>query len=133
VLDVTNGGAVNAGGGTTVGPNGTIMGDGTITTPTLINNGTVTPTAPNGIAGTLTSSATKNAFLVPTVDPNLTDLIKPVEVWFSLANTQRFNIQNRLDDIIAGSTGFVSNVTYPKPPPNGKELVEGKGVLENGY
>jgi hypothetical protein len=47
-----------------------------------------------------------------------------------LANTQRFNIQNRFDDIVAGSTGFVSNVSYPKPPPTGKEIVEGKGVVD---
>jgi T5SS/PEP-CTERM-associated repeat protein len=247
-VDISNGGVVIADGGTNVGPNGTLMGDGTITTPTVINNGTVMPTGPNGTPGTLTdngnyqqdptgtldigiggkqssqndklaidgnakldgtldlnslnnfhassgdtfqvisttgstrgkfnqtidtlnttgltrteivasngvvitylrpapspaaltlsttnpapstlTNATINAFLVPIVDPNVTDLITPIEVWFSLANTQRFNIQNRFDDIVAGSTGFVSNVSYPKPPPTGKEIVEGKGVVD---
>jgi hypothetical protein len=37
------------------------------------------------------------------------------EIWFSGANTQRFNIENRLDDFIAGSTGFVSNVNSRSP------------------
>jgi len=53
-LDITDGGATTAKGGTTVGPTGTIMGNGTITTPTLINNGTVAPSGPNNTAGTLT-------------------------------------------------------------------------------
>ena len=53
LLDVTDGGAVTAKGGTVVGPNGTVMGDGTITTPMLVNNGKVTPTGPNGTPDTL--------------------------------------------------------------------------------
>jgi hypothetical protein len=71
-----------------------------------------------------------NAILVPALNPNVQQLATPFEVWFSVANTQRFNIQNRFDDIIAGSTGFVSNVSYRKPPPTGKEIVEAKGVVE---
>jgi outer membrane autotransporter protein len=244
VLDIADGGKVTADGGTTVGPNGTIMGDGTITTPTLTNDGLVMPTGPNGTPGTLTENGNyqqgsngkldigvggnqssrsdellingtanlngtleltplnnfhptsgttfeilhaangvngnfsqvadtlntsgltrveiltpngvvisylalgvaplilttstpvpatltnANAILVPALNPNLQQLSTPFEVWFSLANTQRFNIQNRFDDIIAGSTGFVSNVSYPKPPPTGKEIVEGKGAVE---
>lgn len=43
-----------ADGSTTVGPNGVLMGDGTIITPTLINNGTVMPIGPGGAPGTLT-------------------------------------------------------------------------------
>jgi outer membrane autotransporter protein len=248
ILDLSNGGAVTANGGTTVGPNGIIIGNGTITTPTLSNNGRVAPSGPNNTPGTLNingnyqqgptgvldaevggpkpsqtdqlkvtgtatlngtlaltslnnfhpssgetfqvlfatggtkgkfnktidtlnttgltrteivtpngvvitylrpaptpttptitttnpmpsklTAAQRNAFLVPILAPNVTDLVTPVEVWFSLANTQRFNIQNRFDDIIAGSTGFVSNVSYPKPPPTGKEILEGKGAVD---
>jgi hypothetical protein len=51
---VSDGGAVTAKGGAEVGPNGTVMGDGTLTTPVLINNGKVTPTGANGTPGTLT-------------------------------------------------------------------------------
>jgi hypothetical protein len=54
LLDVSDGGDVTAKGRTMVGPNGTVMGDGTIATPMLINNGKVTPTGPNGTPGTLT-------------------------------------------------------------------------------
>ena len=49
-----------ADGGTTVGPNGIIMGNGTITTPTLTNNGVVMPTGPNSTPGTLTIMETIN-------------------------------------------------------------------------
>ena len=52
-LDVIDGGAVTANGGTTVGPNGTVTGDGTITTPTLVNNGTVAPAGANNTPGTI--------------------------------------------------------------------------------
>ena len=246
-----------ADGGTTVGPNGIIMGNGTITTPTLINNGTVIPTGPNNTPGTLTidgnyqqgpggtldtevsgpqssradqlkvtgtatlngtlaltssnnfhpspgdtytlviagggakgnfsqvvdtlnttgltradvvtpngvlvsylrpaptpvpspgappsgpatvtlsatkplpttplTNGQKNVILVPILNPDVEQLAAPFDIWFSLANTQRFNLEARFDDVIAGSTGFVSNVTYPTPPPTGKEVTEGKG------
>jgi len=71
-----------------------------------------------------------NGFLVPALDPTAEQLSSVFEIWFSNANTQRFNVQNRFDDIVAGSTGFVSNVSYPKPPPTGKEVTEGKGGVE---
>jgi T5SS/PEP-CTERM-associated repeat protein len=54
ILNLTDGGAEIANGGTTVEPNGMVTGDGTITTPTLINNGVVAPTGPNSTPGTLT-------------------------------------------------------------------------------
>jgi T5SS/PEP-CTERM-associated repeat protein len=54
VVDVADGGVIVADGSTTVGPNGTLMGNGTITTPTLINNGIVMPSGPGGTPGTLT-------------------------------------------------------------------------------
>src|SRR5208282_3482279 len=53
-LNITDGGAVISDGGTTVGPMGTLTGNGTITTPTLVNNGTVAPAGPNNTTGTLT-------------------------------------------------------------------------------
>ena len=69
-------------------------------------------------------------FLVSALDPTAEQLSSVFEISFSGANTQRFNIQNRFDDIVAGSTGFVSNVSYPKPAPTGKEVTEGKGAVE---
>jgi T5SS/PEP-CTERM-associated repeat protein len=53
-LNITDGGTVTSDGGTTVGPMGTLTGNGTLTTPTLINNGTVAPAGPNDMTGTLT-------------------------------------------------------------------------------
>ena len=249
VVDVTNGGAITANGGTTVDPLGTLGGNGTITTPTLVNNGTVAPAGPNNTPGTLTidgnyqqgssgvldtavggpqasqadqlkisgtaalngtlalsslnnfhpssgdtytvltatggvtgnfkqvvdtlnnsgltrtdviapngvlvsylrpapqeqsvtlttnkplptttlTNTQKNDILVPVVDPTVEQLTSLYEIWFSDANTQRFNIESRFDDLAAGSTGFVSNVNYPKPPPTGKEVVQGKEAAE---
>jgi T5SS/PEP-CTERM-associated repeat protein len=244
IVDVSDGGAVIAGDGTMVGQNGTVMGDGTITTPTLTNNGTVIPTGPSGAPGTLTeignyqqgssgvldigiggprpsqadelkvdgslklggtldlsslnnfhpssgdayeilsatgtrsgqfstildtannsglsrldiygpngliitylppgllvinlttstplpaalNSSNLNEFLVPLLDPTVEQLSSLYQIWFSDANTQRFNVQDRFDQLAAGSTGFVSNVYFEDPSPTGKELVEGKGA-----
>jgi outer membrane autotransporter protein len=245
VVDISNGGAIIASDPTTIGPNGILEGNGTITTPTLINNGTVAPAGPGGTPGTMTlngnyqqgpsgvldteiggpqpsqadqlkisgsakldgtlditplnnyhpspgnsyellsasgglsgqfsniadsanttgltrldiygpnglfvtylppglgvinlststplpanlNAANLSAFLLSVLDPNVEQLSAPFDIWFSLANTQRFNLEARFDDVIAGSTGFVSNVTYPAPPPTGKELTEGKGSV----
>jgi T5SS/PEP-CTERM-associated repeat protein len=52
-LNITDGGAVISDGGTTIGPMGTLTGNGTISTPTLLNNGTVAPAGPNNTTGTL--------------------------------------------------------------------------------
>jgi hypothetical protein len=79
-------------------------------------------TTPKPLPPTPPTPAQKNAILVPIVNPNLNQLAAPFEVWFSGANIQRFNIENRFDDIVAGSTGFVSNVSYPTPPPTGKQV-----------
>jgi outer membrane autotransporter protein len=245
VVEVLHAGTIVAHGGTTLGPNGVLAGDGTITTPTLINNGIVIPTGPTGTPGTLAvignyqqgstgvldaeiggpeasqadqlkvngsakldgtlditslnnfhpssgnsyellsasgglsgefsniadsantnglsrldiygpngllvtylppglgdinlstskplpatlNAGNLNAFLISLLDPNVEQLTAPFEIWFSEATTQRFNIENRFDDIIAGSTGFVSNVNDPTPAPTGKEVTEGKGVV----
>jgi outer membrane autotransporter protein len=69
-----------------------------------------------------------DAVLVSAIAPNAEQLSAPFDIWFSLANTQRFNLEARLDDVMAGSTGFVSNVTYAAPPPTGKEVVTGKEI-----
>ena len=240
---------MTADGGTTIGPLGALTGDGTLTTPTLINNGTVAPAGPNGTTGTLTingnyqqgsngelatgvggpassqadksqvngtaaldgtlalnsinnfhpssgdtytilsatggvtgnfthvvdslnnsgltrvevvapnaiiitylrpapietavtlatskpvpatplTDSQKNNILMPVVDPTAEQLTSLYEIWFSDANTQRFNLEDRFDALAAGSTGFVSNVSYPAPPPTGKEVMEGKGVAD---
>jgi T5SS/PEP-CTERM-associated repeat protein len=54
VVDVADGGVIRANGGTMVGPNGELMGNGTVTTPTLVDHGIVMPTGPGGTPGTLT-------------------------------------------------------------------------------
>jgi outer membrane autotransporter protein len=244
VVDVADRGSVVAGGGTTVGPDGVLMGDGTIRSPTLINDGIVMPTGKGGVPGTLTeignyqqdssgvldigigghrpsqadelkvdgslkldgtldlsslnnfhpssgdtyeilsatgtrsgqfstivdtainsglsrldiygpngliitylppgllvinlttsrplpatlNSSNLNEFLVPLLDPTAEQLSSLYQIWFSDANTQRFNIEDRFDDLATGSSGFVSNVTYAAPPPTGKEVMEGKGA-----
>jgi hypothetical protein len=87
-------------------------------------------TTPQTLPTTPLTAAEKNAILVPVVDPNVEQLATPLEIWFSGANTQRFNIENRFDDLIAGSNGLVSNVSYPAPPPTGKQVIEGKGVAD---
>ena len=244
VVEATDGGVIVADGGTTVGPNGALIGDGTITTPTLINNGIVMPMGPGGMPGTLTvigdyqqgssgvldigiggpapsqadqlkidgsakldgtldlsslnnfhpssgntyeilsasgglsgefstivdtsntaglsrldiygpnglvvtylppglgvinlttstplpatlNSSNLNEFLVPLLDPTAEQLSSLYQIWFSDANTQRFNIEDRFDNLAAGSSGFVSNVTYAPTAPTGKEVMEGKGA-----
>ena len=52
------------------------------------------------------------------------------EITFSNANIQRLNIEGRLDDLRAGSTGFSSNMNVTSPPanPEGKGAIEGKSA-----
>jgi len=239
VVDVTNGGVITAGGGTIVGPHGELMGNGTITTPTLVDNGIVMPTGPGNTPSTLTiignyqqgsngildtaiggpqssqadqlkvdgsvklsgtlditslngfhpsigdsyrllsasggvigafdnisdsanttelsrldiygpngfmvtylphgfgaldlhtstplpsllTAGSLNAFLIQLLDPTAEQLSSVYETWFSNAKTQRFNIENRFDDLAAGSTGFTSNVNFVDPVSSeGKEV-----------
>jgi hypothetical protein len=75
------------------------------------------------------STAQLDAVVLQVLDPNVEQLAAPFDIWFSLANTQRFNLESRFDDVIAGSTGFVSNITYPTPPPTGEKVTEGKGSV----
>jgi T5SS/PEP-CTERM-associated repeat protein len=229
IVDVTDGGVIVADGTTTVGPNGTLMGNGTITTPILINNGIVMPSGPGGTPGTLTvngnyeqgssgvldteiggpqpsqadqlkvngsakldgtlditslnnfhpssgnsyelQSATGgvsgefsnivdtantaglsrldiygpnglfvtylpkgfgvinltistplpatltpgslNAFLISLLDPNVEQLSATFDIWFSLANTQRFNLEARFDDVIAAQPDLFPMLPTP--------------------
>ena len=64
-----------------------------------------------------------NAVLVNALAPNANQLGAPFDIWFSLAQQQRFNLQNHFDDIMAAPVPPV-----PTPPPTGKEVV-GKGVV----
>jgi outer membrane autotransporter protein len=70
-----------------------------------------------------------NAFLIRLLDPTAEQLSSLYQIWISNANTQRFNIQNRFDDLASGSTGFVTNVHYVDPIPTGKEIVQRKEDL----
>ena len=106
------------------GPNGLII---TYLPPgfPLINLTTSTP-----LPATLNSS-NPNEFLVPLLDPTAEQLSSLYHIWFSDANTQRFSIEDRFDALAAGSSGFVSNVTYAAPPPTGKEVMEKERLAEN--
>jgi len=67
------------------------------------------------------------------LDPTAEQLTAFYEIGFSGANTQRFKLDERFDDIQRGSTGFVSNLP-PVPAPvtgtSGKSVVEKQPVLE---
>lgn len=52
------------------------------------------------------------------------------EISFSGANIQKLNLEDRLDDIRAGSRGFTSNMKINTPPPSEGKEVEGKGVVD---
>jgi len=72
--------------------------------------------------------------LLDILDPSVEQLTSIFEVSFSGANTQRFKLDERFDDIQRGSTGFVSNLP-PAPPPventgTGKSLAEKQPVLQ---
>jgi hypothetical protein len=64
--------------------------------------------------------------LLPILDPTAEQLTALYEIGFSGANTQRFKLDERFDQIQRGSTGFVSNLP-PAPAPvagteTGKEI-----------
>src|SRR5262249_31781710 len=50
------------------------------------------------------------SFLLSILDPTAEQLTAIYEIGFSLANTQRFKLDERFDEIQRGSTGFVSNL-----------------------
>jgi fibronectin-binding autotransporter adhesin len=62
-------------------------------------------------------------FLLSFLDPTVEQLTSMFEIPFSGANTQRFNLTDRMTQIQRGSTGFVSAVPpTPAPIPTGKEI-----------
>ena len=61
--------------------------------------------------------------LLPFLDPTVEQLTSMFEIPFSGANTQRFNLTDRMTQIQQGSTGFVSPIApAPAPIPTGKEI-----------
>jgi outer membrane lipase/esterase len=61
--------------------------------------------------------------LLKLLNPTAEQLTSMFEIPFSGANTQRFNLNDRMTQIQRGSTGFVSPVApAPPPPPTGKEI-----------
>jgi outer membrane autotransporter protein len=61
--------------------------------------------------------------VVTILDPTVEQLTSMFEIPFSGANTQRFNLTDRMTQIQQGSTGFVSPVApAPAPIPTGKEI-----------
>ena len=62
-------------------------------------------------------------FLLSSLDPSVEQLTSMFEIPFSGANTQRFNLTDRMTQIQRGSTGFVSPIaSAPPPAPTGKEI-----------
>jgi outer membrane autotransporter protein len=62
-------------------------------------------------------------FLLSFLDPTVEQLTSMFEIPFSGANTQRFNLTDRMTQIQQGSTGFVSPIApAPAPIPTGKEI-----------
>jgi outer membrane autotransporter protein len=77
------------------------------------------------------------SFLLKVLDSTVEQLTSMFEIGFSGANTQRFNLGNRITQIQAGSTGLVSNVIAPQPPSVGKDTlnkatVKQPSILEPG-
>jgi hypothetical protein len=75
-----------------------------------------------------------DCFLFAALAPTAEQLTAMFETGFSTANTQRFKLDERFDEIQRGSTGFVSNLA-PAPPPvestaTGKSAVEKQPVLQ---
>jgi len=63
------------------------------------------------------------SFVLKALNPTAEQLTSMFEIPFSGANTQRFNLNDRMAQIQRGSTGFVSAVApAPPPPPTGKEV-----------
>jgi len=69
-------------------------------------------------------------FVLRVLDSTTEQLTSMFEIGFSGANTQRFNLGNRMTQIQAGSSGLVSNVIAPPPPSIGKEVLNPKAPVE---
>jgi hypothetical protein len=73
-------------------------------------------------------------FLLSLLDPTVEQLTSMFEIPFSGANTQRFNLTDRMTQIQRGSTGFVSAVPpTPAPIPTGKEIGKKRLSLRPWY
>jgi outer membrane autotransporter protein len=70
------------------------------------------------------------SFLLKVLDSTVEQLTSMFEIGFSGADTQRFNLGNRMTQIQAGSTGLVSNVIAPPPPSTGKDALNHKAPVE---
>jgi outer membrane autotransporter protein len=63
------------------------------------------------------------SFLLKVLNPTAEQLTSMFEIPFSAADTQRFNLNDRMAQIQSGSTGFVSPFSpAPLPSPTGKEI-----------
>ena len=62
------------------------------------------------------------------LDPTAEQLTSMFEIGFSGANTQRFNLNDRMTQIQQGSTGLISNLPPAPPPTTGKGVVEKQPV-----
>jgi fibronectin-binding autotransporter adhesin len=63
------------------------------------------------------------SFLLSVLDPTAEQLTSMFEISISGANTQRFNLTDRMTQIQRGSTGFVSPISPVSPPaPTGKDI-----------
>jgi hypothetical protein len=75
--------------------------------------------------------------VISLLDPTAEQLTSLYEISLSGANTQRFNLDERLAEIQRGSTGFAANLNIYKPPTSydGRDSAieekSGKAVVEN--
>ena len=66
-----------------------------------------------------------DSFLLAALNPTVEQLTSMFEIPFSGANTQRFNLNDRMAQVQRGSTGFVSPISpAPPPAPTGKEIAK---------
>jgi T5SS/PEP-CTERM-associated repeat protein len=145
LVDIADGGAVNAAGGTTVGPKGEIMGDGTITTPTLINDGIVMPTGPDGTPGTLTENGNYQQGAGGTLDigiggskPSQTDELKingaaKLDGTLELAPLNNFHVSpGDTYEIISATGGTTGKFTRVVDTVNTNRLTRADIIAPNG-
>jgi outer membrane autotransporter protein len=76
----------------------------------------ITTVIPEPLPPVNSNSPLFSSFLLRVLDPTAEQLTSLYEIAFSGANTQRFKLDERFDDIQRGSTGFVSNLP-PAPAP----------------